>query len=190
MKFFRSRHGVLFVCWLAAVSMSCARDPKKPGYQIEMISDMTQAVPAESFSESRVFADGKTLQTPPEGTIPRGFAPFEYAPGDPEAERAGAELENPFAPTSENLERGKFVYENFCMACHGAEGEGDGQLVPRYPNPPAYQDKKLMAMPDGRMFHSITLGKRDMPQHATQLDPEDRWKVILFIRELQKRGAK
>lgn len=190
MSSFRGRHSVLVFCALAVVATACARDPKKPGYQIDMLTDMTRAVPAESFSESRVFADGKTLQAPPEGTIPRGFESFEYAPGDQGAERAGAELKNPFEPTAKNLERGRFVYENFCMACHGPEGEGDGQLVPRYPNPPGYLDKKLMTMPDGRMFHSITLGRRDMPPHAAQLDPEDRWKVILYVRELQKRGAK
>lgn len=180
---------ILFFVTLVAL-VGCARDPKKPGYEISLLSDMVEAVPSESFSKNTVFADGKTLQTPPEGTIPRGFMPFPYVKTDADAERAGRELKNPFESTVENLERGKFVYTNFCLACHGPTGDGDGQLIPRYPNPPAYLDKRLMTMPDGRMFHSITLGKRDMPAHASQLDAADRWKVILYIRELQKQEAK
>lgn len=177
------------VLLFVALGAACARDPKKPGWQIDLLSDMVSAVPSEAFSKSRVFADGKTLQSPPEGTVPRGFEPFPYAKTDADAERAGIELKNPFPPTQANLERGKFVYENFCAMCHGPSGDGDGQLIPRYPNPPAYLDKRLMAMPDGRMFHSIAVGKRDMPQHATQLSAADRWKVILHIRELQKEAG-
>jgi hypothetical protein len=32
----------------------------------------------------------------------------------------------------------------------------------------------------------ITYGLRNMPSHAAQLTREDRWKVILHVRSLQK----
>jgi len=37
------------------------------------------------------------------------------------------------------------------------------------------------------MFHVITLGRKDMPSHAAQASVDDRWKVILYIRALQKK---
>jgi mono/diheme cytochrome c family protein len=171
---------------IACLVMACEKDPKQPGYEIKILSDMVEPVPYEAFGENRIFADGKNMQAPVQGTIPRGATPFEYEATDADAERAGREVHNPLKPDSKNIERGKFVYETFCLSCHGVTGDGDGQLIPKYPNPPSVMDKKLLKMPDGRMFHSITKGKKDMPSHASQLSVEDRWKVILYLRELQK----
>ena len=42
---------------------------------------------------------------------------------------------------------------------------------------------------EGKMFFSITYGKNLMGSHASQLSPEDSWKIILFIKELQKEHA-
>jgi mono/diheme cytochrome c family protein len=132
-----------------------------------------------------VLPNRMTLQTPVAGTIRRGFMPFHYGATPEEATRAGKELTNPFQPTPENLERGKYVYANQCVVCHGATGAGDGPVIPKYPNPPSYQIEKSKALADGAMFHVITLGKNNMPSHAAQVAPEDRWKVILYIRKLQ-----
>lgn len=126
-----------------------------------------------------------TEQSPPLGTIPRGFRPFHYGPGQAEAERAGRELSNPFQPTAEVLARGKYIFENNCAVCHGMTGAGDGPVVPKYPNPPSYRSDTSRALPDGTMFHIITLGRRNMPAHGAQVASDDRWKVICYIRKLQ-----
>ncbi|HXU09678.1 MAG TPA: cytochrome c, partial [Blastocatellia bacterium] len=101
--------------------------------------------------------------------------------------RAGAELKNPFQPAEENLARGQQVFNNYCAVCHGATGAGDGPLIPKYPNPPAYATDKSKALADGNMFHVITLGRNNMPSHAAQVSVDDRWKLILYIRKLQGR---
>jgi mono/diheme cytochrome c family protein len=124
---------------------------------------------------------------PVAGTIPRGYQPFHYGPAPEEAIRAGVELRNPFQPTEENLARGQQVFNNYCAVCHGATGGGDGPLIPKYPNPPAYATDKSKALPDGNMFHVITVGRNNMPSHAAQVSVDDRWKVILYIRKLQGR---
>jgi len=134
-----------------------------------------------------VLPNGMTEQMPVAGTIPRGYQPFHYGPGPEEAIRAGVELRNPFQPTEENLARAEQVFNNYCAVCHGATGGGDGPLIPKYPNPPAYATDKSKALADGNMFHVITLGRNNMPSHAAQVSVDDRWKVILYIRELQGR---
>lgn len=132
-----------------------------------------------------VLPNGMTLQPPVAGTVPREFMPFHYQATPEEALRAGRELANPFQPTQENLERGRYIYTNTCAVCHGSSGAGDGSVIPKYPNPPSYQTDASKALADGTMFHIITLGRNNMPPHAAQVSAEDRWKVILFIRSLQ-----
>lgn len=138
-----------------------------------------------SQTSNPVLPNGMTDQPPVPGTIPRGFQPFRYGPGPAEALRAGNELKNPYHPTEENLARGQHVFDTYCAVCHGATGAGDGPLIPKYPNPPAYNTAKSKSLADGTMFHVITAGRNNMPSHAAQVSADDRWKVILYIRALQ-----
>jgi len=126
-----------------------------------------------------------TEQPPVPGTVPRGFQPFHYGPDQAEADRAGRELTNPFSSTAESLARGQYIFTNYCVACHGTTGEGDGPLIPKYPNPPSYQTVQSKSLPDGAMFHVITSGRNNMPSHAALVAVDDRWKAILYIRKLQ-----
>jgi mono/diheme cytochrome c family protein len=152
---------------------------------LEWPTQMQYSPAYRSQSKNPVLPNSMTSQDAVTGTIPRGFQPFHYGPGPAEAERAGRELTNPFQPTPENLTRGQYIYTNYCAVCHGAGGAGDGPLIPKYPNPPAYQTDKSKALADGNLFHVITMGRNNMPSHAGQVSTEDRWKVILYIRKLQ-----
>jgi mono/diheme cytochrome c family protein len=134
---------------------------------------------------SPILPNGVTGQLPVPGTIPRGFQPFHYGPGPEEAARAGRELKNPFEQTEETLARGQQVYSNYCAVCHGGSGAGDGPMIPRYPNPPSFKTEQSKSLAEGAMFHVITIGRNNMPSHASQVSAEDRWKVIRYIRKLQ-----
>lgn len=35
------------------------------------------------------------------------------------------------------------------------------------------------------MFHVLTYGQANMPSYASQVDREDRWRVIEYVRQLQ-----
>jgi mono/diheme cytochrome c family protein len=138
-----------------------------------------------SQTPNPVLPNGMTGQAPVPATIPRGFRPFHYGLGEAEEARAGRELVNPFQPTPEHLARGAQVYANHCAVCHGATGAGDGPIVPKFPNPPAYTAEQSKNRLDGTLFHVITLGRKDMPAQAAKVSADDRWKVILYIRKLQ-----
>ncbi|MCI0486174.1 MAG: cytochrome c [Blastocatellia bacterium] len=159
------------------------RDPELRNRQWPTQMDASPAYLPQTANP--VLPSGATNQMPVAGTIPRGFQPFHYGSGEEESLRAGRELTNPFPATPENLKRGEFIYSNYCAVCHGATGAGDGPIIPKYPNPPSYLTDKSRALADGTMYHVITMGRKDMPQHAAQLSAEDRWKVILHIRKLQ-----
>ncbi len=39
---------------------------------------------------------------------------------------------------------------------------------------------------DGHMYHAITYGFNAMGPHASQINAEERWKIIMHVNELQK----
>jgi len=41
------------------------------------------------------------------------------------------------------------------------------------------------ARPDGQMFHMITFGYKNMPPYASQVERDDRWYAINYVRQLQ-----
>jgi mono/diheme cytochrome c family protein len=157
---------------------------------LEYMPDMAHSLPYDAFAKNPVTRDGKTLQVPVAGTIPRGFLPFRYAAGADEAERAGRELTDPGTVTPEGLAHGKVLYETFCLVCHGQAGKGDGPLVPRIPNPPSYSSERVRAFPPGRIYHVITLGTGNMPSYASQISPAERWLIVRYVQQLQAREDK
>ena len=153
------------------------------------------------------FADGKTAQTPPAGTTPVGFERFPYANTLEDYERAGAELTNPLERTEANLAKGQALYQVYCAVCHGPEGHGDGSItkdrtleaenrqLENFPPPPSYAKSDginssrggaMADLTDGKIYHTITYGLNMMGSHASQLSPEERWNVVMYVRELQK----
>lgn len=171
--------------WTLGVAFN--RNFKKRVMQFD--AGMTYPVAAHAFDPHPLLRRGQVLQTPPEGTSPRGMhAPLAFQPGKDEAERAGRELLNPMAPTPANLERGKLVWTHVCAACHGDGAKGDGGVIPRFPNPPNLVIEKYRNYADGRLFHVATFGgpEKMMKGMGDIISQEDRWRVVLHLRELQK----
>ena len=176
---------VFLVFWLANL-YACNRDRNNPGW--DYFPDMFYSTAYETNSKNQNFEDGLTMRTPVPGTIPRDFTPFEYTNDAESRVRAGKELLNPIMPTPETLLRGKLVYTTFCFGCHGISGEGDGHLFTSglYPlKPLSISGNNAAKLKDGEIFHTITLGIRSMGAHGSQIRPEDRWKLVLYIRKLQ-----
>lgn len=177
------RRAALLGLLAAAALAGCRAGENRRGYVV--LPGMVESVPYDAYDPNPAFRDGRTLQAPPDGTVPAGYAPFPYAPGPEEAARAGRELSNPFQPTEASLARGRQVFDTVCFVCHGPKGEGDGPIIGRFPNPPSLLAPRAKALPDGRVFHVITRGQGIMPSHALQVAPEDRWRVIHYLRQLQ-----
>lgn len=179
----RRRLALGLLLLVALCLAGCRGGENRPGYVV--LPGMVASVPYDAYDPNPALPSGKTLQSPPEGTVPLGFAPFPYGPGPEEAARAGRELVNPLAPTEADLLRGKQVFETVCSVCHGPKGEGDGPIIGRFPNPPSLLAQRAKELPDGRVFHVITRGQGIMPSHALQVVPRDRWRVVLHLRALQ-----
>jgi mono/diheme cytochrome c family protein len=168
---------------VALLGFACQASQDRPGWVL--LPEMYRSVSFKPYDPNPVTGTGQTLMLPPEGTVPFGSEPFGYSAGPEEARRAGRELRNPMTPDRPNLERGKKVFETVCFVCHGPRGEGDGPIIGRFPNPPSLQADRAKQLPDGQIFHIVTRGQGIMASHAAQVLPEDRWKVILYLRQLQ-----
>ncbi|MFH1197332.1 MAG: quinol:electron acceptor oxidoreductase subunit ActD [bacterium] len=142
--------------------------------------EQDKTIPQE---KSNFFADEFGMRKPVEGTIARGFLPYAYAN---QPDLAGELLLNPLLPTNENLEMGKTKYNIYCSPCHGNFGEGDSRLRGQFPNPPSLHSEKVTNWTDGRIYHVITEGQNVMPSYSSQLNQNERWATILYIRVLQR----
>ena len=191
----RLANGVLGGLLILTIILNWALGTNHSTPNREFLPDMVHAVPYESFGKHPELPNQMVLQPPIEGTIARGQKPLHYQATPKDAERAGKELVSPFSVKDDRqVKRGAQVYANYCQLCHGASGKGDGPVSQRgMPPPPTLLAGKALKMKDGHVFHIITYGQGDGPgkmaSYAGQISPEDRWAVILHLRQLQKPGG-
>ncbi len=173
---------VLTALALALTLVACGADGDRTG--IVVTPGMHFSTPIDGYSPNPTQPTRFGQMLPPEGTRPYGApAVPHFTPGAEEAKRAGAELQMPIDATDASLTRGKVLFDSFCSVCHGDGGEGDGPIIGRYPNPPSLLANHAKGLPDGQLWHIITHGQGIMPPYKYQVRPEDRWKLIQYVRQ-------
>jgi len=182
-----SKH-IVFLSLAIIVLSSCDYNRRTTGWQY--FDDMVNSPAYESYTPNPNFNDGKTMQPPVPGTIPRGMIPYAYQKTEEDRALAAKTLVNDVELTTVNLDRGKQMYGIYCMQCHGEKGDGQGRLFTskKYPYPPAsLLSEKMMVNPEADIFHVITVGHGVMGEHGSMIKPDDRWKIAMYIKqELQK----
>jgi cytochrome c len=101
---------------------------------------------------------------------------------------------NPLPVDTVNLAQGQHLFKVFCSPCHGEKGDGQGHLVkiekfngvPSYFSGSSSRGGDMKALTAGKIYHTITYGVNNMGSHASQISPTDRWKVVMYVQELQK----
>jgi mono/diheme cytochrome c family protein len=167
------------------VSLGLNWDARRPTLQrnFEYFPDMVRTARFNAFEPNPNFPDGSTLRLPVPGTIPRGLPPLPPV-------AAQEQPVNPFtADDRAAVERGAVVYRNFCTPCHGADGRGNGVVIEYgFPKPPTLLRARARDMTDIQIFRLLTSGRGNMASYAAQVSRDDRWKVILYLRELQQKS--
>lgn len=142
----------------------------------------------------KIFADGLVAREPVTGTVSRGYIPYPFD-NTPEGYEESVALVNPYAYACEDdLAEGKRLYTINCAICHGDAGKGKGKISATNNGPlagvPNYMAAAYLQMEEGKMFHSMQWGKNNMGSYASQLDKEERWKVVTYVKKLQADYAK
>jgi len=98
---------------------------------------------------------------------------------------------NPVKPTPESLARAKKTYSYDCSMCHGANGDGKGDLAGDMKVPMLdYRDPKtLKEKTDGELAYIIKNGKGEMPGEGTRANAERTWDLVNYIRSFAKKDV-
>jgi mono/diheme cytochrome c family protein len=95
---------------------------------------------------------------------------------------------NPVAADEVSIERGRTLFTINCIMCHGATGEGNGQIAAFLANKPANLTSIItQSKSDGALFLTITNGVDGrMPPMVENLTVRDRWDLVNYIRTLKQ----
>jgi mono/diheme cytochrome c family protein len=94
---------------------------------------------------------------------------------------------NPLPVNEALLQRGRERFDIYCAPCHGRLGDGNG-ITKKIGDMPAVanlHDLRIVEMPDGEIFDTVTHGKGLMGAYGPLLSTRDRWAVIAYLRALQ-----
>lgn len=137
------------------------------------------------LAKTDFFGDGRSARPEVAGTVARGHLRLDehlYTG------KVNGQLVTtfPFPITRQDLERGKERFNIYCSPCHDLSGTGRGMIVLRgFPPPPSYHIQRLREAPVGHFFDVITNGLGNMYSYGARVTPEDRWRIIAYIRALQ-----
>jgi len=128
---------------------------------------------------------------PVPGTVPVGGTEVDSI-GIAAAER----IANPRTRTSESLNRGRWMYETFCLVCHGASGRGDGPISSTVGGPffgvRSVVSDTVARRSDGYLYavviHAPAMGRGLMPIYGDKIHGTDRWDVVNYVRFLQQQA--
>ena len=98
---------------------------------------------------------------------------------------------NPVKPSAEGLAAARKMYGYDCAMCHGAKGDGKGDVVESmkltmrdWREPGALEGKT-----DGEIFYIITKGKGKMMGEGDRVSETVRWNLVNLVRSYAKKDA-
>ncbi len=175
-----------------------ARVSKGRAPRLHLVPDMDFQPVVKADRAAPFFADGRGSRGPLPGTVSReqpldehltlglvDGAPSRTFPRAVGTDRAA-------------MEAGRRAFDIYCAPCHGLAGNGDGMVAQRadalaqgggWVPPSSLNQDYVRAQPVGQLFASISNGIRTMPGYGHLLPPEDRWRILLYVRALERRSA-
>lgn len=138
----------------------------------------------EFFNSNMNNPHGMNMREPVENTVPRtkgGYLPYRLKAF--ELEQA-ALVKNPVESSEAVLADGERLYLQYCNACHGSKGMGDGKAGEVVGGVANLTGGAYINLPEGHIFHVITKGKGRMGAHGSQIPAESRWKIVHYVKQV------
>lgn len=169
------------------ITMVACQNDKKPNYQY--MPNMYESVGYEAYSKHDIFepvTGGSSAMEPAEGSVARGWLPYEIENSIEGYAFAKANLKNPTPFTEEREAKGGELYTIYCGICHGSKGAGQGALVKREKilGVPAYNDVGR-AITEGSIYHVMYYGINSMGSYASQLTEDEMWMIDDYVISLK-----
>ena len=174
---------------LAAAALAAACDEN-------ILDPMADRQPrAMRYKESTFYADGLSMRGPPEGTVPREritLNPRLTTGREPDGPmQANAEplphyvTTIPMPVTRKLLDLGRKRFDITCATCHGPLGDGDSIVARQMALHPPPSLHRYVEKPSGYFYEVISKGFGMMASYAAELNVEERWAIVAYIRALQ-----
>ncbi len=193
-------NALLFGLSILLFVLGSCNNPNRTGIEFAPNMYNSRAYEAQTqWRSNSINPHGMNMREPVAGTVSRRKYNTDFMQDDSSMvhdlmmydipkdsiEMAGRLLTNPI-PWSESVEEeGKVLYERNCQHCHGTGGAGDGKVAEYYKGVPNYSSDALKNIPGGHIYWVITNGKGRMWSHASQVLPEERWKIVHYVQRLQ-----
>jgi cytochrome c5 len=141
----------------------------------------------EFFNSNINNPNRMNMREPVANTVPRskdGSLPYRLKQFELEAAALNV---NPVTLTPQVLAEGKVLYTQYCSACHGQGGEGDGKAGEVIGGVANLKGGAYINLPEGHIFHVVMKGKGRMGAHGSQIPQERIWKIVHYVKqEIQK----
>jgi mono/diheme cytochrome c family protein len=113
----------------------------------------------------------------------------EAAAAPAQAKSNASVRRNPVKPTPENLAEAKKFFGFDCAMCHGASGDGKGDLASSMGLKMIdWRDTSTVTeMSDGELFDIVVKGKGKMEGEGDRTSTELTWKLVNYVRALAKK---
>ncbi|MBD3220656.1 c-type cytochrome [bacterium] len=190
----------LILLSLTLVPMACIvknwNNPEKTSTRIQIVPDMDNQPKFKTQTVNAFFDDGRAMRRWPEGTVARGLLrddrQYEYGLAADDDTTFTAEF--PVPVTEALLARGQEQYDVYCATCHGLAGAGDGMTHRRaeelaqgtWTPPTDLATETVVGRTHGHLYNTIANGIRNMPAYGHQIEVEDRWAIVAYVRALQR----
>lgn len=135
--------------------------------------------------QPRVDPFDEPMREPPEGTMAVASTPY-----DPARETGfvgGNAIDHlPMPMTRALLERGRDRFAIDCAPCHGLLGDGHSVAAQAMSlrKPRSLHDEEVKKRKPGEIFDIATHGFGLMPALASQIERDDRWAIVAYLRAL------
>lgn len=185
MRYFFLIFGLLVLAVMVIAGKRGDTSRKPPLY---VIPDMDRQAKLRPQKEYSLYSDGRSSRLPVAGTIARD-EPFEDdALNTGRIPNTTNFIELVPVPLTEGLmARGAERYTINCAPCHGPAADGKG-ITSKFGMTVIanLHDARIVKMPDGEIFNVITYGKNLMGAYGGQVEINDRWAIIAYLRVLQR----
>lgn len=155
--------------------------------------DMQYSQAYDAYTKNPVTPNGLTSQLPVPGTIARSQSlPNHLTEADTTGYKA---LNFPNKYSAAELDEGKRLFDIYCAICHGEALDGQGPLFKsgKFASMPAnlVSGDYYLNLAPGMIYHTIEYGKNMMGSYYSQLNEQQRWEVIAYIKKAQadKKGV-
>jgi mono/diheme cytochrome c family protein len=103
-----------------------------------------------------------------------------------------AARKNPVPVTQEGLAEARRFYKYQCAMCHGADGDGKGDLadIMKLKLNDWREESSLAGRTDGELYYILTNGKGQMVGQGDRTKEDMRWKLINLVRSFAKKDSK